>query len=147
MRLAFSSLLAALGLLAGSAALGKVGAQAGKLSTGSPSTDVRISLRRDVNPILVRNCAMCHQDSAAMGALSLLPHIAREMLVKVPSSQGEMIRVVPGHPERSYLIQKLEGSHVAAGGRGLPMPIGQAPLTKDELRIIRLWIAQGATDN
>jgi hypothetical protein len=57
------------------------------------------------------------------------------------------VRVQPRQPAQSYLIRKLEGDHGAAGGKGLAMPIGQAPLTKQELEQVRLWITQGAPDN
>jgi mono/diheme cytochrome c family protein len=106
-----------------------------------------VSFRRDVAPVFATNCAMCHQDAGPMGALSLTPGTALAMLKGVSSSQAQMNRVEPGSPEQSYLIRKLQGTHVAAGGKGLAMPIGQAPLTKQEMDQVRLWISQGAPDN
>lgn len=136
-----------LGLLAGSVLVVERGTRPAVASTMPPKSRAQISFRRDLLPMFETNCAMCHQDSVAMGGLSLLPHVARDMLVQMPSSQSDMMRVAPGRPERSYLVRKLEGTHVAARGKGLPMPIGQRPLTAGELGKLRFWITQGAPDN
>jgi hypothetical protein len=132
--------VAALGLSSAAPSEAQPGQQA-------PAPGAPVGFRKDVAPVLATNCAMCHQDAAPMGALSLTPDSARAMLVGMPSTQAPMRRVEPGHPEQSYLIRKLQGTHVAAGGKGLAMPIGQAPLTKDEFELVRRWISQGAPDN
>ena len=55
------------------------------------------------------------------------------------------VRVIPGDPDNSYLIQKLEG---AAGIVGQRMPRTTGPfLTEGQVSIIRRWIDQGAQNN
>jgi hypothetical protein len=63
------------------------------------------------------------------------------MLVDVPSVQvPELMRVAPGNPDDSYLIQKLEGT-AAVGAR---MPETGPPLPQDAINVIRQWITEGA---
>jgi hypothetical protein len=50
------------------------------------------------------------------------------------------MRVNPGHPDSSYIIQKIEG-HAAVGGQ---MPLGQPPLPQATIDVIRQWITDGA---
>ena len=63
------------------------------------------------------------------------------MLVNVPSLEvPSMLRVEPGNPDDSYLIQKIEGT-AAVGGR---MPLGGQALPPDTIAAIRQWITDGA---
>jgi hypothetical protein len=133
-------LAVALGVMTGQPSHGQPAPAAGKANPV-------VSFRRDVAPVLQTSCAMCHQNAGPMAGLSLEAAEAYGMLVNVQSSERPMMRVQPRQPAQSYLIRKLEGDHVAAGGKGLAMPIGQAPLTKQELEQVRLWITQGAPDN
>ena len=55
------------------------------------------------------------------------------------------IRVIPGDPAGSYLIQKLEGASGIVGER---MPQDGPPfLTVGQIAIIRQWIQDGAPNN
>jgi hypothetical protein len=64
------------------------------------------------------------------------------MLVNTPSSEvPSLLRVKPGDPDSSYIIQKLEGRAAV----GAQMPLGQAPLPQSTIDIIRQWISEGAT--
>jgi hypothetical protein len=51
-------------------------------------------------------------------------------------------RVVPGHPEQSFLLRKL--TRQLEYGEGDPMPQNAPPLTGEQIELIRLWISQGA---
>jgi hypothetical protein len=52
---------------------------------------------------------------------------------------------VPGNPDASYLIQKLEGAPGIVGQR---MPRTNGPfLTPGQISIIRRWIELGAQNN
>lgn len=51
--------------------------------------------------------------------------------------------VVPGKPSDSYLIHKLEGTHLKVGGMGASMPFSAGVLLKLEekdLALIHRWI-------
>jgi hypothetical protein len=61
-----------------------------------------------------------------------------------PNKPGA-IRVIPGDPENSYLIHKLEGRSSISG---LRMPQNGPPyLTSGQILIIRRWIELGALQN
>jgi hypothetical protein len=55
------------------------------------------------------------------------------------------VRVIPGDPENSYLIHKLEGRPDIVGAR-MPLPSGPY-LSDGQMRIIRRWIEIGAPNN
>lgn len=75
---------------------------------------------------------------------------AHAQLVNVPSrNKPGAIRVIPGDPDGSYLIHKLEGlrtgPHAIVGER---MPRGTGPyLTEGQVRVIKRWIELGAPNN
>jgi hypothetical protein len=53
--------------------------------------------------------------------------------------------VIPGDPENSYLIHKLEGR---AGIVGARMPFNSpAYLTDGQIKVIKRWIEDGAQNN
>jgi hypothetical protein len=63
------------------------------------------------------------------------------LLVNVPSTEvPTLLRVKPGDPTNSYIIQKLEG-HAAVGGQ---MPLGETPLPAATINFIAQWIMNGA---
>ncbi len=86
-------------------------------------------------------CTACHAGGAAPQGLRLDAANSFVMLVGVPSREASsVLRVSPGRPDDSYLIQKLEG-HAAVGAR---MPFGGPYLDDATIAIIRQWIANGA---
>jgi hypothetical protein len=88
-------------------------------------------------------CAGCHSGVAAPLGLRLDGDaVTYAMLVNAPSDEVPTIaRVVPGNPNASYLIQKLEG-WAGVGGR---MPLNGPALPAETIAVIRQWIAEGAT--
>jgi hypothetical protein len=59
--------------------------------------------------------------------------------------------VVPGKPEESYLMNKIDGSNdcsgfmcVGAAGCGVQMPQLSPPLEPGRMNMVRDWIKQGA---
>jgi hypothetical protein len=93
-------------------------------------------------------CTSCHNAQGARfaGNLNLSDATAYAQLINVPSTgKSGSIRVVPGDPDTSYLVQKLEGAPGIVGQR---MPRTNGPfLTPGQMSIIRRWIQQGAADN
>jgi len=94
--------------------------------------------------VLTPTCATagCHVGAAAPQGLRLDAASSFALLVGVPSNQvPALLRVNPGNPDTSYLIQKMEGT-AAAGGR---MPLNGPPfLDQATIDVIRLWISNGA---
>jgi hypothetical protein len=80
------------------------------------------------------------------GGLNLVHDLAYDQLVNVQSrGKAGAMRVVPGDPENSYLVHKLEGR---GGIVGRQMPFNGPPfLTEGQILILKRWIAIGAPRN
>lgn len=115
-------------------------------STRVSPKETAVSLRRDLFPIF-RGCTICHQDALPMGGLSLEPGTAYDQLVNVGSVEADRDRVEPGHPDKSYLLDKVSGRNALVKGGGYGMPLEQVPLTSADIDLIRRWIQQGARNN
>ena len=93
-------------------------------------------------------CTNCHTNIGRnpSGGLNLVHSLAYDQIVNVPSARKPgAIRVIPGDPENSYLVHKLEGRSDIVG---LRMPFGGAPfLTDGQILILKRWIAIGAPRN
>jgi hypothetical protein len=86
-------------------------------------------------------CTVCHAGGSAPQGLRLDATNSYALLVGVPSTEvPSMLRVKPGDPDNSYVIQKLEG-HAAVGAQ---MPFGGPPLAAATIAVIRQWITDGA---
>jgi len=86
-------------------------------------------------------CTACHSGAAAPLGFRLDANSSFAMLVNTPSVEvPSLMRVSPGNPDQSYIIQKIEG-HAAVGGQ---MPLGGPPLPQATIAVIRQWIADGA---
>ena len=86
-------------------------------------------------------CTQCHIGANAPQGLRLDAANSYAMLVNVASAEvSTLLRVNPGNPDQSYLVQKIQGT-AAVGGR---MPLGQAALPQDRIDLIREWITSGA---
>lgn len=94
------------------------------------------------------SCVQCHTNvgRTPSGGVSLLEGQSFQALVGVSSrAKPGAILVIPGDPDNSYLIQKLEG---APGLVGVRMPRGAGPfLTSGQMSIIRRWIQLGARND
>jgi Planctomycete cytochrome C len=90
-------------------------------------------------------CVQCHTSTGRnpSGGLDLNPSGAFDQLVNIAvRGKPGAVRVIPGDPDNSYLVQKLEGAPSIVGRR---MPINGPPyLTDGQVRIVRRWIAIGA---
>jgi hypothetical protein len=86
-------------------------------------------------------CSVCHAGGSAPQGLHLDAANAYANLVGVPSNEvPALLRVSPGNPADSYIIQKLEG-HAAVGAR---MPFGGPYLDDATIAVISQWITNGA---
>ena len=86
-------------------------------------------------------CSVCHAGGAAPEGLRLDATNSYAMIVGVPShEEPSILRIKPGDPDNSYLIQKIEG-HAAVGAQ---MPFGGPPLAAATIDAIRQWVTDGA---
>jgi hypothetical protein len=93
-------------------------------------------------------CIQCHNAVGSLfaGGLNLTSAVSYANLVNRASvlRQGA-IRVVPGDPENSYLIHKLEGRPGIFGAR-MPL-VGPPYLTDGQILVIKRWIELGARND
>ena len=109
-----------------------------------------VTLSRDVQPIFTGNCAFtgCHAGSSPEEGMSLGEGQTFSNVVNVAARQlTSMNRVTPNQPDNSYLVHKVQDTHLAAGGSGSRMPEGQPPLSQSDIALIRAWIQAGALPN
>jgi len=105
------------------------------------NTDV--NFHADIQPIFDANCVVCHQTGGTQGGLNLEEGESYGATVLRNSEESKLLRIAPGKPDESYLIHKLEGSHIQVGGTGEQMPT-TGPLDSALIKIIRKWILEGA---
>jgi hypothetical protein len=109
------------------------------------------AVRRDIltltEPSGRRQCVACHTATGRVpaGQLNMDTPNVYDALVNAQSrlKPGATL-IVPGDPDNSYLIQKLEGRPGINGGR---MPLNGPYLTVGQISIIRRWIELGADNN
>ena len=86
-------------------------------------------------------CSVCHIGGGAPEGLRLDAANSYNLVVGVPSTEvPSLLRVKPGDPVNSYIIQKLQG-HAAVGAQ---MPLGGPYLSADTIAFIQQWITNGA---
>jgi hypothetical protein len=110
-----------------------------------------VTFARDIRPILAREpddpagpgCKKCHYstESEHVGYdLASLDLATLGSLRKGGTTGGTKI-VIPGDPESSVIIQKLEGTY----GYGARMPRSGPPyLSPEEIALVKSWILAGA---
>ncbi|MFK8016785.1 MAG: Ig-like domain-containing protein [Gammaproteobacteria bacterium] len=86
-------------------------------------------------------CTVCHAGAAAPVGLKLDAANSYAMLVGAASVQvPDQLRVAPGDPDGSYLVQKIEGTAAV----GQQMPLGGPFLDSEQVGQLRDWIVNGA---
>ncbi|MFN3650714.1 MAG: c-type cytochrome domain-containing protein [Armatimonadota bacterium] len=104
------------------------------LGGASSAAPAAVSFHKDVQPILKRQCAGCHQPSIRGGKLSVVTYAA----LKSGGTLGPGF--VSGKPADSPLYKLISGKNPS-------MPKDMPPLNAREVETIRLWIEQGARDD
>jgi hypothetical protein len=92
-------------------------------------------------------CTGCHTSvgRAPSGGLVLTGDQSYDQLVNFVSVRKPgAVRVIPGDPDSSYMIQKIEGRSGIVGAR---MPLNGPYLSAGQILIIRRWIETGAPRN
>jgi len=118
------------------------------------------SFERDIAPVLEARCTAsrgCHgAEPTAEVDLDLRRTRAYWQLVAVPAEtgRGALLRVEPGHPATSVLVQKLTGRGGPGAGRPMPLdprtggPAVPSPLAPAWTEAVLVpWIAAGAPNN
>lgn len=93
-----------------------------------------VSFYKEVRPILRKRCQGCHQPANQGGKLVVTNYAA----FKAGGASG--VSFVPGRPQESIILKFIVGDPPA-------MPKNQKPLPKEDVELIRRWIAEGAKND
>ena len=144
----FNKLLACKGFFALSVAIalaGCAGDGQGLDANGRPISDTPVAnndFQEIQDTIFTPICSQCHIGGGAPQGLRLDAGNSYAMLVNVASAEVPgLLRVNPGNPDASYIVQKIEG--IAAVGVRMPAN-GPPYLPQDRIDLVRRWIAAGA---
>ncbi len=119
--------------------------------TTSPCTGITSTWQQIQEHIIDRSCAVptCHSAAVAPHLLSLLPVDALTSLIGVQPANASAaaagkLRVDPGNPGNSFLLDKVLG--MLSQVEGDRMPLGNRKLHRLFRTMIEDWIAAGAPD-
>ena len=96
-----------------------------------------VSYKNDIVPIFEEVCYSCHSPEEKIDAE--LDMTTVEKLLIGGEKYGACI--VPGKPDESTIVKYVRGELLPQ------MPEDDMPLTRDEIHLIRMWIAAGAIDD
>lgn len=113
------------------------------------------TLSDDVQPIFTNTCALsgCHTGGSPPLELNLSSGQTFTNTVNVLAgetvSTTMLMRILPEQPDSSYLVHKIQGTHLEedVGGSGSRMPLTGCCLSSSQIMTIRDWIAAGAANN
>ena len=107
-----------------------------------------VSFSGAVQPIFTASCALsgCHLGATAKEGMNLASGSAYSNIVNVLAKECSdgRLRVKPGDPANSYVIQKLTNVNLCFGGQ---MPKTGGALPTSEETTIANWICEGAPNN
>jgi len=114
-------------------------------------TTTPTTLSGAVQPLFTGRCVNCHNGvgSTLPGVQNLTAGNARANIVNVTAIESALRRVKPLRPDSSYLVHKVQGTHLGppANGSGVRMPAVGGFLTRADINRIRNWVLQGALNN
>jgi len=100
-----------------------------------------ISYNRDIRPILSDKCFLCHGPDANTRRVGLRLDLQEGAFAELQVNKGHFA-VVPGSPEESELIRRIESTDPAVL---MPLPESNLPhLTPEEIAVFKQWIKEGA---
>ena len=99
-----------------------------------------LDFNQDVQPILASNCFSCHGPDPGARKASLRLDLEESAFKKRP---GKPDAIVPGHPEQSELIRRIEDKDPH---QLMPQsPLGEArPMKPEEIAVLKRWVQEGA---
>jgi hypothetical protein len=131
--------------------LAAVGLACGKSTQGTRDADAGpLTPLQSVAAIVIPKCAAagCHDAVSKTHAMDLsTPEKIHSNWVGVRGfdhcTNMDTPRVIPGDPEASLVVLKIEGIAVCLQSQRMPLP-PREPLSAEEIGVIRAWIAAGA---
>jgi hypothetical protein len=102
-------------------------------SRGARAAGTRVSYEKDIEPILVRRCHLCHDAVARRGNLDMSSY---ETLMK--GGQGGKA-LVPGRSSESLIVKMILRQQ-----KPFMPPATEEPVAMEELLLMKQWIDEGA---
>lgn len=96
----------------------------------------QVDYEEEIQPIFSQNCTSCH---GSQSGVTLTGY--DEVMNSVGNQYGTAI-VVPGEPDESPLVDKIEANPEI----GARMPQGGPYLSEDQIQLIKTWISEGANE-
>ena len=94
------------------------------------------SYDKEIDPMMRKYCGTCHGKRMPRAFVSVVTY---EGMMK--SKKGKAL-VIPGQPDKSILLQTMEGHKPVMPPKGATLQP-----TKDEVSKVRAWILAGAKDD
>ncbi len=108
--------------------------------SGVAQSRKHLDFNQDVQPILASNCFACHGPDPEMRKANLRLDLEESAFKERP---GKPDAIVPGHPEKSELIRRIESKdpHYL-----MPQSAQNEakPMKPEEIAILKQWVAEGA---
>lgn len=95
-----------------------------------------VEFARDIQPILNAHCTECHGGVKAAGSVSF---VYEDQVINAEGDSGTAI-VTPGDIDASELFTRI----ISTDDDRMPPTDGHAPLSEDNVELIRRWIQEGA---
>ena len=126
--------------LATSLLITATGCKSSHSDLASSPAQQHLDFNQDVQPILASNCFSCHGPDPEMRKANLRLDLEESAFKKRP---GKPDAIVPGHPEKSELIRRIE---LTDPHNLMPQSAqGEAkPMKPQEIAILKQWVAEGA---
>ncbi|WP_394830633.1 hypothetical protein LVJ94_29415 [Pendulispora rubella] len=125
-------------------------------SSSSDRSEPGPSFKETVHPILAQSCSLtaCHgskESNLGIYIPSSPNDVHAALLTASPTARGAQF-VVPGNPDASYLMMKIDGTQAqlaatCSGTCGAQMPLDLPALSDTERASIRAWILAGAKND
>jgi uncharacterized protein (TIGR03118 family) len=116
------------------------------------SAATTVTLTQLQTQIFTPICSVCHTGvgSSLPGVQNLTAGHTYAAIVNVPSiEQPTLLKIKPGDPTHSYLVQKIQGAPGITGSR-MPLGCGTASnpcLDQATIDLVVAWVSQGALNN
>ena len=120
-----------------------------------PPKQPTISFASNIQPFFNASCAVagCHVGPVPTGQLDLSEGRAYGQTVNVKAAGSRLLRIKPGSPEQSYVVQKIQGTPGIAGtimpppGCPAPPQNGAACPSDGDKAALNQWITECAPNN
>jgi len=102
------------------------------------SQDAVIDYQKQIQPIIIDHCSVCHGADEGTREGSLRLDIRESALLGGDSKKPA---IIPGKPDESEIIRRITS---AVAEEVMPPSTHSAPLSADQISLLKAWIAAGA---